>query len=543
MGGGKTRLLMNICAQAIPLGFILLDGKGDDTDGCLAARMLQHIPLADERRVIFFDIFDTAWPIGLNPLAGIDFKRPGAKDQALGQITAIFARIDPNWGTSPGMQEYVLNAALLVVDGQEHPTLAHIKQALLDARYRARLLTRCTNPEVRMFWEVEYPQHGERQKSSLFALMRRFSTMLTSETTRYLISQAVPRLNLAQAMAERQIVLAPLPHKALGELSGAVGMLLVQAVVRAALMRPGDDQSRATYPLVIDELQVFLDDEKNTDMETATTQLRGLGIAGVYAHQTISQLGVLENEMMTNSGSRIVLRTQEPDASTYARKYADKGITAADVVGQDPEEHQYAALLCHRKPTGIFSMMTLDWPGALPCATPPYGGPAWQGLLPPDSPDRTFDTAVRDLVYGTHRHPNALAAEIARRSDEEWTRLLDRWAALRTFHLAYILEHPGCIPDRRERQRWISRLTAATPAILAEAEYGRIRREIAPEARPQAARGEGRARSGGGAGLPGEAARGEEREELGNLASVDPDRVASRDEEDEFDLFDDPDEE
>lgn len=527
MGAGKTRLLANICQQAIPIGFILLDGKGDDAGGSLAARVRQHIPLADERRLIIFDILDTAWPIGLNPLAGIDFAQPGAKDQALGQITAIFARIDPGWAAAPGMQEYVLNAALLVFAGQERPTLAHIKQALLDARYRERLLPRCTNPEVRTFWEVEYPQHGERQKISLHALMRRFARLLTSETTRYLVSQAVPRLSLLEAIEERRIVLAPMPHQTLGTLAGAVGMLLIQAVVRAALMRPGDDQTRATYPLIIDELQVFLGDKENTDMETATTQLRGLGIAGIYAHQTIAQLGALEREMLTNSGSRVVLRTQEPDASTYAKQYADKGITAADIAGQDPEEHQYAALLCHRTPTGVFSMMTLGWPEPEPVTVPPDAGPDWQTVLPPGSPDPAFDAAVRDLVYGAHRQPDALAAGLAQRSDAEWQRLLDRWAAVRDHQLQHILDHPGCIPDRLERQRWIARLSAATPVILAEAEYARIRREIAPESGPATSRGQGRGRPATSDGQPGDATRGgEETEVRANLAGVDPERPA-----------------
>jgi hypothetical protein len=310
MGAGKTRLLLNICIQAIPRGFILLDGKADDLAGSLVARVRQQIPLADERRVVLIDMLDTRWPIGLNPLAGIDFSAPGAKDQALGQLMAIFSRLDPGWAAAPGMQEYVLNGALLVFEGQPSPTLAHIKQALLDDRYRARLLQHCTNPEVRTFWTVEFPQHGEKSKQSLQALMRRFAKLLTSETTRYMVSQPLPRLDLLDAIEQGKIVLCPMPHQRLGSLAGATGMLLIQAIVRAPMLRSGDDHSRQTFPLIIDELQIFIgEDAKNKDMETATSQLRGYGIAGIYAYQTISQLGPLENEMLTNSGSRVILRT------------------------------------------------------------------------------------------------------------------------------------------------------------------------------------------------------------------------------------------
>src|SRR5262249_40035270 len=111
----------------------------------------------------------------------------------------------------------------------------------------------------------------------------------------------------------------------------------------------------------------------------------------------------------------------------------------------------------------------------------PYEGPDWQTILPPDSPDAALDRSILRLVYGTLPHPDQMALDLARQSDTKWARLLGRWAAIRDVQLQHILEHPGCIPDREERQQWISRLGYATPHILAEAEYARIRREIEPE--------------------------------------------------------------
>jgi hypothetical protein len=336
MGAGKSRALANIVQQCIPHGLILLDGKGDDQGGSLAATVRHSIPLQDEQRVIIFDVLDTDWPIGLNPLAGIDLTRPGAKDQALGQIMAIFARLDPaTWGKAPAMKEFVQMATLLVLEGEQYPTLAHVKQCLLDSRYREQLVPHCTNPDVLTFWTVTFPDQGETQRTSLHALLRRFSQLLTTETTRYMVSQPASRLNLLDAIEERMIVLAPLPHVTLGDLASAIGMLLLQQFVRSAFARPGNDQTRHTYPLIIDELQVFIGkDGDSTDIQNAITQLRGLGIAGIYAHQTLDQLGALKDEMLTNSGSRLMLRTQEPDASTYAKLYAGSGITTNDIASK-----------------------------------------------------------------------------------------------------------------------------------------------------------------------------------------------------------------
>jgi hypothetical protein len=510
MGGGKSRALANICQQCIAHGFILLDGKGDDQGGSLAATVRNSLPLEDEQRLIIFDILDTDWPIGLNPLAGIDLTRPGAKDQALGQIMAIFARLDPaTWGKAPAMKEFVQMATLLVLEGEGRggsrtaPTLAHVKQCLLDVRYRETLIPHCTNPDVLTFWTVTFPSQGEQQRTSLHALLRRFSQLLTTETTRYMVSQPASRLNLLDAIEGQQIVLTPLPHVTLGDLASAIGMLLLQQFVRSAFSRPGTDQTRATYPLIIDELQVFIGKNgDSTDIQNAITQLRGLGIAGIYAHQTLDQLGELQSEMLTNSGSRLILRTQEPDSSTYAKLYAASGITANDVAGQDANEHQYAVLQCDGERTGLFSMIVLPWPEPLTVPVAPYHGPDWQTLAPPNSPDAAADALLLRLIYATHARPANIVRRMADYSDEDWHYTLARWDAIRAYHRQYILQHPGCIaidetiadPDpavqaarraakqRLDRQRWLSRLLVATPRVLAAAEYARIRRQIEPDA-------------------------------------------------------------
>src|SRR5215213_4069284 len=218
-----------------------------------------------------------------------------------------------------------------------------------------------------------------------------------------MVSQPASRLNLLDAIEGQLIVLAPLPHVTLGDLASAIGMLLLQQFVRSAFSRPGTDQTRHTYPLIIDELQVFIGkDGDSTDIQHAITQLRGLGIAGIYAHQTLDQLGELENEMLTNSGSRLILRTQEPDSSTYAKLYAASGITANDIAGQDANEHQYAVLQCDGQRTGLFSMTVLPWPAPLAVTTEPWVGDDWQTRVPPDSPCPTDDRDLTQLIYGKH---------------------------------------------------------------------------------------------------------------------------------------------
>lgn len=529
MGAGKTQLLANMLQQLLPVGFTLIDGKGDDQGGSLAAFMRRLLPVADEGRLVLLDVLDLHWPLALNPLARVDLQSPGGVDRALGQIRAIFGRIDPaTWQRSVGMQQYLDMATLLVLHGEARPTLAQVKQALVDEGYRGRLLATVRNPEVQTFWEVTFPQLGEGQKTSRDALLRRFDMLLTAETTRYLLTQAAPRWSLLDAIEGGQIVLVPLPDMALGGMAGVIGTLVFQEFVRAAFGRPGDDQTRATYPLVVDEFQILLAQGATEDVATALTRLRSLGIGGVYAHQLLGQLGDLEETMQINAQSRVVLQTGEPDASAYARQFAAAGITAIDISGQPPRAHQYASLLCGGQPTGLFSLRPLPWPVPEPL-TPATDGSsyAWQQAVPPDSPNPAYDRQIVRLAY--ERTTDTHLAETLTRelSGAEWQRMQTRWAAIGDYHRQLLLATPGLISDRLDRQRWLSRLLVARPLIFAEIEYRRQRPAIEATAQGGAQRAT-RATATGGAPATTSGAAGSPYEwatSHGNMPAVDPSRV------------------
>ena len=480
-GVGKTQLASNLADQLRPCGYTLIDGKGDDA-GNLVETMRRRIPLNDEDRLVILDVLDAAWPIGLNPLAGVDLHDTGAVDQVLGQVEAIFARLDPEtWSKAPRMKNYLRKATLLVLAGEPHPTIAHVKQALLDARYRERLLPHCHNVEVRDFWTVEFPQIGEQQKASRDALVSRFDMLLDSELTRYLFNQTSPAFAFQDAIAERLLVLAPLPHRTLGGLAGPVGMLLFQSLMRAAFRRLGSDLTRPEYGFIGDEFQVLVENCDTKDVRDALTQVRAFGIITIIANQLHRQLGDLADYALTAISNRILLRTQEPDATLYARHYADSGISAADIAGQEPRDHQYAWIGVHGRLTRLFSMRPLPWLPPLEVNVAPEPDHAWQQQIPSDSATPRFDRMICTLMYQRHANEEAIAQALAAGDSAHWQLLLSRWDAIRRHQRAHILAHPGCIPATSERQVWLSRLRAARPRVLAMAEYARIRQAVSTD--------------------------------------------------------------
>ncbi|NTU78497.1 MAG: hypothetical protein HGA45_03700, partial [Chloroflexales bacterium] len=341
MGGGKSQFDAALIWQLIPWGCLVLDGKGDDRASSLVAVVRQFIPLESEPRLAIVDALDADWPIGLNPLAGIDMRDPAAATQALGTVLSILARLDPGWSESVGMQQYAQMATMLILEGERAPTLANLKQALQDEAYRQRLLARCTNIEVVNFWTVTFPKTSSQQKNSLDALLRRLDNAFVSELTRYMLAIPEPSIDLDLILEEGYILLFPLAHNALGELAEFVAMLMFWSIVRAAYRRPGSDRSRSTVAMFMDEFQVFVGRGNPADLKAATSQLRSLGVGIIPSHQSLKQLLELLEELLQNASNRIILRTGEPDSATYARMYAAFGITSVDIAAQPPAEHQY----------------------------------------------------------------------------------------------------------------------------------------------------------------------------------------------------------
>lgn len=505
MGTGKSRLLTNIAAQLLNprlnAGFGLIDGKGDD-QSALAYTTLRMAPLEAESRLLWVDLLDMLNPIGINPLAAD--RQESDHDLTLNQLLTMFARLDPtNWAKSHGMAQYAQQAGLLVIEGEQHPTLAHFKQALLSEEYRAQLLRTVRNPEVRSFWLDVFPNTGENQKTSRDALIRRVDSLLASPMLRNIFTRPIPTLNIRDAIETNQIVLIPFPTVKLGDSTArGIGSFLIREFVKGAFGRHGSDMDRKDWPLIVDELQVLIDPLSNVDLETVVTRFRGLGVPGLYAHQTLSQLGELANELVGNVLNHIILRANEPDASFYAKLYGAQGITPADVSGQPAEEHQYADLSCRGKPTRLFSYQPFMWPDVPVIELPPYHGPAWRTITAPATgkAEARLDALIgrMGLLSETARYdPLEVADYMAHSlSAEEWTQVKDRWAAHRRVQREHILAHPGCIPDHMQRRMRVSGLAYGEPRLAAIVDYLRVRQALTPTTVPAGHQRRGRGKGG-----------------------------------------------
>ncbi len=496
-GAGKTRLVVNLVQQSFPYGCTFMNGKGDERSGSAAHDIRKLLPRDVEERLVLWNPLDVEWPISCNPLGSVDLGQPGMDTHILGMVQAVFQRIDPDGMTSGPIMKMLLDmSTLLVVEGGGTVTLAHIEQALIDPAYRAHLLPRLTNPKVRAYWEARREGYSEREQQSLEALLRRFHTLLTSELVRSMVIQPQPLFTFDRAIDQRWIVLIDLPHNTLGPLAGVVGMLLFSMFVQAALRRGGAARTRLNYPLYVDEVWVFLQHSDGKDFALALSQLRGFGVPTVYLHQALMQLGPYRELMRVSAGSRIMMRTKYPDSNDLAREYAAWGLTGTDISALNPWKEQYGVLRVNNTEYGPISLEPQPWPDAVLDEAltqqaliasltsrwrPRTQLAAWQQQLPPDSPDPALDREVIRLVYVSHADECMLincCADNHLFSQHNWTHILNRWSAIRQWQRHYILENHDAIPDRFDRQRWLSRLLACHPRILSRIDYARTWRAI-----------------------------------------------------------------
>jgi len=480
MGAGKSRLLANIVAQVgrMPVGMGIIDGKGDD-EGSLAWLALDLLPMEREKDIIFLYPLEPRYPIALNPLQPSDAD-PSSR---VNQLLALLARLDAGgWSRSHGMEQYAMHAGILVAEGEPHPTLMHVKRALIDDAYRKRLLPYVRNPETLVFWKEIYPAQGKAQRGSIDALIRRIDKVLAPEIVRWIFTSPRPTVNLTHVMEQAQIVIAPLPSERLGGIAYAFGILLTREIVLGAFLRSGSDMARTDWPLIIDEVQVLLDQTGgNDDFRTMLSRLRSLAVPGVYAHQALAQLGDLAPDMLVNAANRVILRTPTPDAETYARRYASYGVTAADIARQNPFEHQYFDLMCSGRATGIFSGRPLPWPTSSLPKLDPLPGASWTTVRARPCvtlEGRRIDERLEELMQIDPLHDNVLDVCVRVASStpiQMWRDMAARWQEHCLAQREALLAEPRLEPNHRTRRRLISALKYGRPLVMAMIEYLYIR--------------------------------------------------------------------
>lgn len=226
-GVGKSTAMATLLFQdlASGRGVGVLDPHGD-----LIERVLAFIPDARKDDVIYFNVPDADQPLAFNPLEKVlPEKKPLA---ASGLLEALKKIWDESWGPRT---EHILRNAILALLDQPEATLADVLKMLDDSDFRAQVLARVENAQVRRFWLREYKNYtfGIRAMAIL-PIQNKIGAFLSNPLLHRILVQPRSTFDVRRIMDEGKILLVNLAKGRIGEdTSALLGALLVTKIALA----------------------------------------------------------------------------------------------------------------------------------------------------------------------------------------------------------------------------------------------------------------------------------------------------------------------
>lgn len=309
-GTGKSTALLNLLIQDLytGAGFTLIDPHGELSETVLASLPPQRIT-----DTLYFDPSDREYPIGFNPLIGVnEYEHARCASRLVDVLRSIWA---DSWG--PRLENLLMQSIRAVLYRSD-PTLLSVSRLLTSPRFRADTIRRVRDPAVRAFWVEQYASWNERYRVEASApVLNKLDRLTTNPTTRLILGQTRSAFSVRRIMDERRILIANLSRGSLGsEVSRLLGALLVATFTGEAFSR---EQGSATpHTLYVDEIQAFA----AGSFTQLLSEARKYGLALCGATQFSSQLTPeIRASLFGNVGTLVAFRVGQDDAEILHRQF------------------------------------------------------------------------------------------------------------------------------------------------------------------------------------------------------------------------------
>ncbi len=335
-GEGKSTVLVSIARAAMEAGegVCLLDPHGD-----LALDCLLEVPPQRHDDVVYIDLGEKEFSIGLNPL---DVTLGRERDLVVAALVGTFQHLwEDGWGTrmeapfrAALMTLYEANVALVGEDrADEQYTLLDVFQLLLDEGFCQQLLERVQDFYLHRFWYTYFQTLDVRQWRERIDPVLTKMLQFEAYSARRILGQGRSTLNLNEMIAERKILIVRLAAGEVGlaaPLIGATFLGLLMVALREQGTRPVDE--RARMAIIIDEFQILA----GADYSLLLAELRKFGAAATLGTQSFEYLNKLDPHLLptalANVKQFLIFRTSAQDARLICREI---DVDDADIVNQD----------------------------------------------------------------------------------------------------------------------------------------------------------------------------------------------------------------
>jgi hypothetical protein len=261
-GEGKSTFMQYIAQEAMRLGgLVLIDPFGD-----LCEHVLKLVPAERAEDVVFIDLADTQYSVGLNPL---DVTLGYGRDKFITDLLKMLAQI---WMTSWNAKMenafemslrtlFEANKVLIAQDADHGPrlqyTLLDVLPLLTNVNFCHKLLQEIPDDYLHRWWYEYYEPLSPVQQRDVINPIATKVAKFESLAARRILGQSVSTLNIPRMIEERKIILFKLARGIVGnEVASMVGATLLGLIQNTL-----ESQKRQQYigtarlPIIIDEFQ------------------------------------------------------------------------------------------------------------------------------------------------------------------------------------------------------------------------------------------------------------------------------------------------
>jgi hypothetical protein len=305
-GTGKSTLMKSMILSDLQSGrgFALIDPHGE-----LAEDLAAFTPQSRINDVVYFDPNDPTHAVGFNTLSA---------DADAAVLTAhIVSSFKHIWRDSWGPRmEYILGNAIRLLLATPGSTLVSLPLLLVDEGYRAKLLERCYDPVISLFWRTEYAGYSEKLRTEAIApIQNKIGQLTANPTIRAIIGQQ-STIDIPHIINSDKILIANLSKRMGDEPSHLLGAFLVTAIAQAAQGRATiPEDKRRDFTLYVDEFQNFATEA----FASILSEMRKYRLNLVVASQYLGQMpDLLRQAILGNVGTLVVFRVGAEDAPLLA---------------------------------------------------------------------------------------------------------------------------------------------------------------------------------------------------------------------------------
>ncbi len=344
-GTGKSSLLLSMASQDIEngQGFCLIDPHGD---------LAEAIVRAEGSKVLYWDVADPLCEFGYNPLdVGGGNSRPLV-------ASALIETLKKQWEDAWGARmEHLLRYGLLALLERNGSTLQDIMPLFLDKDFRADVVADVTDPQVRTFWDQEFPAMNYRTAvDGVAPIANKLGAFLAHPVVRQALCNPRVPINFREIMDTGKVIVVNLGKGRLGaDTANVVGGLIVSAIAHAAYGREDEPEAaRKPFFLYVDEFHSFT----TSAFADMLSELRKYGLGLVATTQYGARLSeTIRESIWGNIGTIIAFRVGATDAAILERQFGGD-IRARDLVGLANYEI-YLKMMVDGVQTKPFSARTL----------------------------------------------------------------------------------------------------------------------------------------------------------------------------------------